>query len=98
MKESELQEAIVATAHYTGWLVYHTYDSRRSQPGFPDLVLVHPKHQVVGFVELKSATGRLSPEQELWRAALEDFPPTVRHYVWRPEDLDDAIAWLRSPT
>ena len=40
LKESDFQRAVIEMARLHGWLVYHTHDSRRSAPGFPDLVLV----------------------------------------------------------
>ena len=33
--EAEFQAEIIAYALSFGWLVYHTYNSRGSQPGFP---------------------------------------------------------------
>ena len=39
LTEAQLQEMVVARSKALGWLVYHTYDSRRSASGFPDLVL-----------------------------------------------------------
>ena len=38
MTEKQFQSHIVQYAKMRGWLVYHTHDSRRSEPGFPDLV------------------------------------------------------------
>ena len=52
-----------AAAH-GGWLAYHTYSSKRSDPGFPDLVLL--RGSVLLFVELKSIHGRVSPAQAEW--------------------------------
>lgn len=96
MTESDLQEAIVEAARWHGWLVYHTFDSRRSEPGFPDLVLVHPKRQHLPvFAEIKSARGRLTPPQISWIGAL--LHSGVKCFVWRPENLDDAIAFLANP-
>jgi hypothetical protein len=42
IREADFQATIVETARTLGWLIYHTHDSRRSSPGFPDLVLVRP--------------------------------------------------------
>ena len=56
MTEAQLQDAIVQMARVLGWLVYHTFDSRRSAAGFPDLVMVRNGRLI--FAELKSATGK----------------------------------------
>ena len=90
MTERELQSAIEKIAKMYGWLYYHTYNSRRSQKGFPDLVLVRGREVI--FAELKSATGQLSLEQYQWRAALE--LSSARYYLWRPGDLDDIVKIL----
>jgi hypothetical protein len=88
LTERELQNAVIELAGYLGWRTYHTHDSRRSNPGFPDLVLVRDR---LIFAELKSAKGRLSPAQQFWLADLEhDAGQEV--YVWRPSDwLDGTI-------
>jgi hypothetical protein len=69
-------------AQYTGWKIYHTYDSRRSSPGFPDLVLVRPPRLL--FVELKVGRRKVTNEQELWLLALGAC--SAETYVWRPDD------------
>jgi len=81
MSERQLQSAVVELAGWLGWMTYHTHDSRRSNPGFPDLVLV--KGNTLLFVELKSAKGRLTPEQTEWLRAL-GFVASVA--TWRPCD------------
>lgn len=76
--EKQFQEAIVRLAELQGWLVYHTHDSRRSNPGFPDLVLVHrgestqtvPRNCRLVFAELKTQKGRTSVAQAAWLEAL----------------------------
>jgi hypothetical protein len=83
MREKELQEAIVGCAGYLNWSVYHTYDSRRSAPGFPDLVLIRPPRMIVA--ELKTEKGRLSDWQRIWLDMFERVP-VVEVYVWRPVD------------
>jgi hypothetical protein len=80
--EGELQDAVLAFAHLHGWLCYHTFDSRRSVPGFPDLILLRGHRQVVA--ELKSHKGRVSEEQDKWLRAFVDAGCQV--YEWRPDD------------
>lgn len=86
MSERDLQDAVVALARTLGYLTYHTHDSRRSAPGFPDLVMVHPRSGALIFAELKSASGRVTAEQDEWLRAL-----AVRSlaFIWRPEQLAD---------
>ena len=83
MTEAELQEAVREIAKQCSWLFYHTYRSKRSPAGFPDLVLVRPPRVV--FAELKSDTGKLTREQRTWIAKLLSCGEA---YVWRPGDLD----------
>src|SRR5690606_3850898 len=84
MSEAELQDAIVAAARLHGWATYHTRDSRGSDRGFPDLVLVHPRHGVY-FAELKSASGRVTADQRAW---LDQLRRAGAHtFLWRPEHL-----------
>ena len=66
--ESQMLAAVRDAAKLGGWLTYHTYDSRRSEPGFPDLVLVRPP--VILFLELKGPKGRISDAQRRWVAAI----------------------------
>lgn len=87
-REAGFQATVVQLAELHGWRLYHTHDSRRSNPGFPDLVLV--RDGVLIFAELKSETGRVSPAQTEWLAALEhverEAPGVVSTHVWRPRD------------
>lgn len=81
--EAEFQREVVTLAEALGWLVYHTYDSRRSNPGFPDLILI--KRDVMIVAELKALKGTLSREQVRW---LDSFRATKSKMVaeWRPTD------------
>ena len=94
MNEADLQNTVLELAHIYGWTTYHTWDSRRSREGFPDLVLVRSPRLM--FVELKSATGSLSAHQELWLAELRAVPCAEVH-VWRPADLDQVIPDALAP-
>lgn len=67
--EAEFQQQVIDLAEVYGWLAYHTHDSRHSNPGFPDLVLV--KGRALIFAELKTEKGRVRPEQQVWLDALE---------------------------
>ncbi|MBQ1047785.1 VRR-NUC domain-containing protein [Micromonospora sp. C51] len=81
--EAYLQSNVLKLCTSYRLLAYHTHDSRRSQPGFPDLVIVGPGG--VLFVELKSEAGKTTADQEKWLAALNGAG--VRAELWRPADL-----------
>jgi len=82
--EKTFQTWLVELAEAHGWLVYHTYDSRRSQPGFPDLCMV--RGQRIVFAELKSQKGRVAASQQNWLTALG--ATAVEVYLWRPSDRE----------
>lgn len=86
MSERQLQSHVIELARLLGYRYYHTYDSRRSVPGFPDLVLAHPRSGALIFAELKSDSGKVTPDQDVWLRVLG-----VRGvaFVWRPADLRD---------
>lgn len=90
MIEREWQAQVVEAARLMGWRVYHTHDSRRSAPGWPDLALVRDR---LVMAELKTETGRVSPEQQQWLALLT--AAGVETYLWRPSDLDDVLEVLK---
>lgn len=82
LTEKEFQSQVVTLARILGWLVYHPYDSRRSEPGFPDLTMVRAGRLI--FAELKSETGKVTLAQKDWanELALSD----AEYYLWRPAD------------
>jgi hypothetical protein len=81
--EALFQAAVIELAQRCGWLAYHIPDSRRAtSPGFPDLVLVRGSRLL--FIELKTARGRVRPEQMVWLSAL--CAAGVRAFVARPKD------------
>lgn len=89
VSEKEFQAAVVQLARLRGWLVYHTFDARRSEPGFPDLVCA--RNGRVVFAELKREGGSLSRAQQRWQDALGSHEV----YVWRPSDWADVERVLR---
>lgn len=90
--EKIFQLEVVRLAKLTKWWVYHTYDSRRSEPGFPDLVMIKPPRVIIA--ELKSEKGKVTPAQERC-LSLFRLCPGVETYLWRPSDMDVIIKILR---
>lgn len=94
MKERDLQSSILELARHLQWLCYHTFDSRRSAKGFPDLVLVHHDHGIL-YRELKAGKYQATQQQAIWLSALSHAGANAR--VWREEDWTDGriLAELR---
>lgn len=90
--EATLLAQVRQAAKLCGFLIYHTYRSNRSEPGFPDLVLCKPGRLI--FAELKSATGKVTQEQATWLALLARSVPAVEVYTWRPQDFDSIVTIL----
>ena len=83
MSEAHLEEHVREICAQVDVYRYHPYDSRKSQGGWPDDVLVGPwgiLHR-----ELKSQTGKVRPDQEDVMARLRKAGADVD--VWRPVDL-----------
>lgn len=90
MSESDLLSNVTTLARRMGLLVHHETDSRKSPRGFLDLVVVGKR---VVFIELKTETGRLRPEQETWLTRLTRAGQDAR--VIRPRDwLDGTVERL----
>jgi SH3-like domain-containing protein len=96
--EKDWQRQVVDLAKQLGWITYHTYNSRRSTHGFPDLVLVRER---VIYLECKRenrVTSKLTDEQKVWLNRLEAAGAEV--YVMRPsqlQELADILAARRAP-
>lgn len=69
LTEAEFQQQVVGIAKQYGWQVFHpvrnqpTFRGHRqtTEPGWPDIVALG--HSRAVFIELKSSTGRVRPEQ-----------------------------------
>lgn len=81
MREKDLQALCERALEDAGWNVYHTYDSRRSRRGFPDIVAVRGRRLI--WRELKDMKGRLTTEQKVWKLALETAGQD--YGIWRPD-------------
>ena len=87
--EAEFQETVVEMARALKWRVYHTHDSRRSDPGFPDLVLV--RNGQLRFMELKREKGKLTPAQAEWLSAFSwvaAHNEGIHAGMFRPSDME----------
>ncbi len=91
VSEKQWMRVVVDAARLLGWSVYHTHDSRRSDPGFPDLCLVKGDRLI--FAELKREQGRVSPVQQLWLDMLAQT--RAECYIWKPSMWDSVEAILK---
>ena len=76
-----------------GWIFYHTYDSRHSEPGFPDCVMIHVQGHRIVYCELKSQDGKERPAQLAYRVAIKAAGGEA--YLWRPSDMQEITDVLR---
>lgn len=92
ISEKAFMARVIERAKLHGWRVYHTHDSRRSEKGFPDLVLV--KNGRCVFAELKRSRAE-SPtaEQVAWLADLAACG--LPAHLWTPEAWDEIEATLK---
>jgi hypothetical protein len=100
-KEKEFQGAVVEMARLAGWRVAHFRPARTKHgwktpvsadgAGFPDLILTRNDRLVVA--ELKSDTGKVSSDQELWLDAFSQIPG-VEVFVWRPAEWSEVVETL----
>ena len=84
--EKQWQATVIQAAQTLGWTTYHTHDSRRSEPGFPDLVLA--REPLLMFVELKTdkPSSKCTDAQKRWLTLLANCGQAC--YVWRPSDWE----------
>lgn len=90
LSEKDLQSSVVEVLRWKGWLCYHTHDSRRSQPGFPDLVAVRGSTLI--FVEFKTEKGKVKDEQHDWLTRLSLAHGDV--FLVRPSTMDSFVDWI----
>jgi hypothetical protein len=84
--EKAFMEQIRQEARMAGWLTYHTHNSQRSEPGWPDLALIKERRLV--FIETKKQTGKVTAEQQRWIDELNTVDGAVEAYVFRPSDWE----------
>lgn len=100
--EAQFQRQVTDLADIYGWRWLHVrksvgrrngsaaWQTTTNLKGWPDLLLWRSGRMVAA--ELKSATGKVTPEQSEVLASLRGAGVDV--YVWRPDDLEDIAACL----
>lgn len=91
--EGVLQGKLQKFCHDTGYLFYHTHDSRKSTPGWPDCAILHPEGGPLYLWELKDATSQPSANQRRWLDALYKAT-SVQAAVYRPEHWGEMMRIL----
>jgi hypothetical protein len=97
MTEDELLAGITEALELGGWVWTHI---RRSDgvtmgwSGLPDVIAAHDDLELVLAWELKSRSGRVSPDQLRWLFALGTAAPNVDARIIRPADYDQALEVL----
>ncbi len=90
ISEEHFQLLVVGLAERFRWVSYHTLDSRGSDAGWPDLVLI--RGAVALFIECKTEKGRLRPAQAAWGQKL--LAAGLDWRIWRPGDFPEIVATL----
>ena len=100
--EVHLQQRIIETATLAGWLVYHTHDSRRSQPNFPDFIAIRDGVLIVfEFKRGEAEVRRMSKTergrgQRAWIAAFQQVNRVAAAIV-SPADEGGVMRLLTEP-
>jgi hypothetical protein len=99
MTHTQLQNQVMEVCKQLGnWRFYHTFNSKRSEPGFPDLVLVRPHTESASgrlvFSELKTKGDRPTIPQQHWLDDLAHSVAGVETYLWYPSDLSNIVEIL----
>ncbi len=97
--EADFQQQIIELLHLNGWVVAHFRSARTGKgwvtpvaadgAGFLDLLAVHARPGRVLAIEVKTDSGRLTPEQQAWRDNWDSagFPA----FVARPSNWEQLV-------
>lgn|SRR3990167_7349518 len=93
VSEKAFQQQVEDLARLLKWKVYHTRDSRRSEPGFPDLILL--RNGIMLVAELKREGKKPTAKQNEWLREFGKLPAQVITRVWYPSDIEAIERLLR---
>ena len=98
VSEADFQKTVIELAQKMGWLVAHFRPARTEKgwrtpvsadgKGFPDLIMVHEQYGWIVVAEIKSETGKVTPEQDKWLKAFQACLP-FDVFTWRANDDKD---------
>jgi hypothetical protein len=98
VSEKAFMQALRRLAQSQGYYFYHTYSSKRSEPGWPDVALVHPTGDTTLYLlECKREGEQPTLAQQRWLDALGRVT-RVHAQVVRPGDLAVVKAFLAGET
>ena len=90
--EAAFQAQVVELAEALGWHAYHTHDSRRSNPGCPDLELLRGATMLR--LELKTEKGAVSDAQQAYIDRLKQIKFVYADVV-RPSHWEQLVGALK---
>lgn len=86
--EAQYMQQIKDAARALNWRTFHCFNSRRSDKGFPDLLLIRGPNLLT--LEVKSERGRVTAEQADWIAAFKQVK-YVDAAIARPPNWDEIL-------
>lgn len=92
--EASFQRRVTDLANENGWEWFHSPNMQLSNPGWPDLALLHPVWHRVAIWELKSAIGKPTLMQEMWIYTLQTVCDHIDSNFLRPSDWPLIEAYL----
>lgn len=100
ISEAEFQRQVIEIAIWHGWLIDHTPPMRSAKgaiftgglTGKTDLVLFSLKGKGIIYAELKSETGKLSPNQAVFKNVV--INNGGEYHLWKPSDLPAIVERL----
>lgn len=92
--EEPFQQMVLKLARGNGWLAYHTRDSRRSEPGYPDCAFAKLDPPFRYFMAEIKREGE-EPTEKQWRWINAIRAAGVACYVWRPSDWEFVVRTLK---
>ena len=94
ISEKKFLQQVIELAKIYHWEYYHTFDSRHSAAGFPDLILirVEGKGRIV-VAECKAGKGKVTVFQEKWLQMFKECG--IEAHVWRPSQWEEIVDCLK---